>query len=110
MNAQDFYEHLDDCVLRQVQQEEPSEAINEHLLRSVANDDNVRQTLDRHMLPTELDLGDGHIPASDPEDDDDKDDDDLKQEAIEMDNTKTSSCTNIQSGKGAIASNRGTQC
>jgi hypothetical protein len=27
-NAQDFYEHLDDCVLRRVQQEDPSEAIN----------------------------------------------------------------------------------
>ncbi len=27
-NAQDFYEHLDDCVLRVVQQGEPSEAID----------------------------------------------------------------------------------
>ncbi|KAF2845345.1 zinc finger-containing protein [Plenodomus tracheiphilus IPT5] len=34
-NAQDFYEHLDDCVLRVVQQADPSEAINQRLLTSV---------------------------------------------------------------------------
>lgn len=27
-NPQEFYEHLDDCLLREVQKEEPSEAIN----------------------------------------------------------------------------------
>ncbi|RMD39663.1 hypothetical protein DV735_g5466, partial [Chaetothyriales sp. CBS 134920] len=37
-NAQDFYEHLDDCVLRVVQQEEPSEAINAQHLGSMAQD------------------------------------------------------------------------
>lgn len=40
-NAQDFYEHFDDCVLRVVQQEEPSEAINEQHLRGVANDEDM---------------------------------------------------------------------
>lgn len=109
MNAQDFYEHLDDCVLRVVQQEEPSEAINEHLLRGVANDDDVRQTLDRHMLSTVLDSGDANASVSDPEDDDAKDDDDLKQEINEWDTT-TSTCMGNQSGKGAILSKRGNQC
>ncbi|KIW13819.1 hypothetical protein PV08_06599 [Exophiala spinifera] len=37
INAQSFYEHLDDCVLRVVQQEEPSEAINAHRLASIPN-------------------------------------------------------------------------
>ena len=38
-NAQDFYEHLDDCVLRVVQQEDPSEAINERNLGSINFED-----------------------------------------------------------------------
>ena len=52
-SAQELYEHLDDCVLQVVQQEEPSEAINERIMRSVANDENVRETLHRHTLPLE---------------------------------------------------------
>jgi len=35
-NAQDFYEHLDDCVLRIVQQEDPSEAVNAARLAEIA--------------------------------------------------------------------------
>ncbi|EEY23255.1 zinc finger protein [Verticillium alfalfae VaMs.102] len=48
-NAQDFYEHLDDCVLRIVQQEDPSEANNARLLAEVENDKKAmtrRMTLD----------------------------------------------------------------
>ncbi|PGH16357.1 hypothetical protein AJ80_05207 [Polytolypa hystricis UAMH7299] len=64
-SAQDFYEHLDDCVLRVVQQEEPSEAINYQRLQEVAADDAVRQTMEKHMLldsTTDLnnELGDGN--------------------------------------------------
>lgn len=54
-NAQDFYEHLDDCVLRVVQRADPSEAINEKLLSSVATDEEVQASLEKHMLPTNLD-------------------------------------------------------
>ena len=50
-NAQDFYEHLDDCVLRIVQQEEPSEAINERLLAEVEQDPAVHETLRNNALP-----------------------------------------------------------
>ena len=64
-NAQAFYEHLDDCVLRVVQQIDPSEAINERLLTSVANDPAVQDTLARHMLPTSLD----YAPVTDQYDD-----------------------------------------
>lgn len=59
-NAQEFYEHLDDCVLRVVQQEEPSEAINEQHLAEVANDQSVLDTLDRNIMHT----GIGHSNAS----------------------------------------------
>lgn len=49
-NAQDFYEHLDDCVLRIVQQEDPSEAINAARLADVENDIEVQETLRKHNL------------------------------------------------------------
>ncbi|KAL2131868.1 hypothetical protein VTI74DRAFT_4501 [Chaetomium olivicolor] len=51
-NAQDFYEHLDDCVLRIVQQEDPAEAINAKRLAEVENDREVVQTLEKNHLPT----------------------------------------------------------
>jgi hypothetical protein len=50
-NAQDFYEHLDDCVLRIVQQEDPTEAITAKNLAEVENDPDVIETLKRHNLP-----------------------------------------------------------
>jgi hypothetical protein len=50
-NAQDFYEHLDDCVLRIVQQEDPSEAINARRLAEVENDPAVLETLRSNNLP-----------------------------------------------------------
>ncbi|KAF9635665.1 Zinc finger C2H2-type/integrase DNA-binding protein [Lasiodiplodia theobromae] len=56
-NAQDFYEHLDDCVLRVVQQAEPSEAINQKLLTSVADDEDVKETMEKHHLPNDMPEG-----------------------------------------------------
>ena len=70
-NAQELYEHLDECVLHVVQQEEPSEAINERILRSVADDDNVRETLGRHTLPSDMEAYNEFGNASDAEGDDD---------------------------------------
>ncbi|KAK7935149.1 hypothetical protein PG985_000644 [Apiospora marii] len=59
-NAQDFYEHLDDCVLRIVQQEDPAEAINARRLAEVQNDKEVHDTLDKNNLPltTEANVAD----------------------------------------------------
>jgi hypothetical protein len=69
-NAQEFYEHLDDCVLRVVQQAEPSEAINERLLMSVIDDPAVHASMKRHNLPTTVE----HVaPASYDEEDDEQD-------------------------------------
>ena len=72
-NAQDFYEHLDDCVLRVVQQEEPSEAINQQHLADMAADNGVKETMERHMLP---DMDEPVVPTTDDEDDDMEDDED----------------------------------
>ena len=53
-SAQDFYKHLDDCVVRTVCQEEPSNAINERNLSGVSNDLAFRDALDIKMLPLQL--------------------------------------------------------
>ena len=95
-NAQDFYEHLDDCVLRIVQQEEPSEAFNESNLRGVANDDDVRETLDRHMLPVETENTQHFGSASDAEGDEDDDEYDHFDDNAD-------SFLGTRSGKGASA-------
>lgn len=49
-SAQELYEHLDDCVLRVVQETDPSELINEQNLGSVHGDSGVHETLARHYL------------------------------------------------------------
>ncbi|KAJ5936205.1 hypothetical protein N7454_005503 [Penicillium verhagenii] len=70
-NAQDFYEHLDDCVLRVVQQEEPSEAINQHHLADVSSDEDVKKTMEKHQL---LDTTAGPVEQYDDEDSHDDND------------------------------------
>ncbi|THC87982.1 hypothetical protein EYZ11_012574 [Aspergillus tanneri] len=72
-NAQDFYEHLDDCVLRVVQQEEPSEAINQQRLAEVESDEEVKKTMEKHML---LDTA-GTVDRYDDDNDDDDDSNDF---------------------------------
>ncbi|OQE16800.1 hypothetical protein PENFLA_c026G04506 [Penicillium flavigenum] len=69
-NAQDFYEHLDDCVLRVVQQEEPSEAINQQRLAEVASDEEVKNTMQIHQP---LDIA-GSVDEFDDYEDHDEDD------------------------------------
>ncbi|KAF4462011.1 hypothetical protein FALBO_11167 [Fusarium albosuccineum] len=73
-NAQDFYEHLDDCVLRIVQQEDPAEAINAKRLAEVENDKDVHQTLEKNNLPTTTETTMTH---DDDEDVDTGDEDDV---------------------------------
>ena len=106
-NAQELYEHLDDCVLRVVQQEEPSEAINEQHLSDVVNDQAVRETMDHHMLPTETDAGQDLMDFD--EDDEDGSFDDFKDESSE-DNQAWPVNTKSRSGKGEIVSRRGNSC
>ncbi|PGG99442.1 hypothetical protein AJ79_08516 [Helicocarpus griseus UAMH5409] len=88
-NAQEFYEHLDDCVLRVVQQEEPSEAINLQRLTEVASDEAVRQTMEKHML---VDTANDMMTNQTDENDDD----------IDESNDSSNHTRNPSSGKGSL--------
>jgi hypothetical protein len=91
-DAQEFYEHLDDCVLRVVQQEEPSEAINQQRLNEVASDKAVRETMERNRL----------IHAS-------VDSDPVDEENDNRQGHEPSSNTNDRCGKGSIKPNSTTK-
>ncbi|RMZ20615.1 hypothetical protein D0859_15385 [Hortaea werneckii] len=99
-NAQDFYEHLDDCVLRVVQQADPSEAINEKLLSSVAEDQQVQDTMDRHMLPNTVDFNasNSFYEEEEAEDEEDGDFDDA--------NDGTYGNRSSKSGRGSLKSRK----
>ncbi|KAI9731476.1 MAG: hypothetical protein M1834_004596 [Cirrosporium novae-zelandiae] len=88
-NAQDFYEHLDDCVLRVVQQEEPSEAINAQKMAEMANDKEVKETLERNMLTNTMDS-----TSFEGQEDEDEDDDDEEEESSDHGNDR--------SGRGSL--------
>lgn len=94
-NAQDFYEHLDDCVLRVVQQEEPTEAINHQHLAHMAADDAVRETMERHNL---TDLDEAVISPAEEDDEDDLEEED--------DDEDDPSYSGGRSGKVVIKSSR----
>lgn len=95
-NAQDFYEHLDDCVLRVVQQEEPSEAINQKRLAEVAADEEVKKTMEKHQL---LDAATpvGGADQIDEYHDDDDDEDNESNDSRKVDG---------RSGKGSLKPTR----
>ena len=103
-NAQEFYEHLDDCVLSVVQQEEPSEAINEKALTAISRDPAVQETLERNRLPNTFDY---QMPSEAPLEDEDEDE---EEEDAQHDHdapwsglTGTGgSSSNPRSGRGAI--------
>lgn len=94
-NAQEFYEHLDDCVLRVVQQADPCEAINQRLLTSVAEDKDVTDTLDRNGLSKSIEYT---VPTYNDDEEDDFDE--------EFDNDDQDDATygsrKSRSGKGSI--------
>ena len=78
-NAQDFYEHLDDCVLRIVQQEDPAEAINAKRLAEVENDREVHNTLEKNHLPIVSVTGADDLDEMD--DDEDMDDEEYDEDS-----------------------------
>ena len=100
-SAQDFYEHLDDCVLRVVQQADPSEAINEKLLGSVAEDQQVQETLEKHMLPTGVDF---NAPTSFNDDEEEGEEEEEGDEEDAVDGTYGTRTG--KSGKGGIKSKK----
>jgi len=99
-NAQEFYEHLDDCVLRVVQQIDPAEDINQKNLSSVAEDQLVRDTLEQHGLPSTTDYS---APEYNEEEEEEE------EEFVENDDandTTYGSRSNPRSGKGTIKAPR----
>ena len=103
-DAQEFYEHLDDCVLRVVQQADPSEAINQRLLTSVAEDKGVTETLDRNGLSKSIEYT---VPTNHNDDDGDEEDDLYNNRDNNDDGTYGSRCP--RTGKGGIKSTKNQQ-
>lgn len=94
-NAQDFYEHLDDCVLRIVQQEDPAEAINAKRLAEVEHDEDVHNTLEKNHLPTTT-----MTTTVEDDDEDDMDEDDLADEDLKAGRNPKSATSPIRKNKG----------
>jgi hypothetical protein len=83
-NAQDFYEHLDDCVLRIVQQEDPTEAVNAKRLAEVENDREVMETLEKNNLPLKTDAT-ATMTEDEDEDEEMVEDEDEESKASKLD-------------------------
>lgn len=101
-NAQDFYEHLDDCVLRIVQQEDPAEAINAKRLAEVENDKDVHQTLEKNHLPTQT-----QMPSTEEDEDEDMDDEDSKHRFNSPTKRKGNPVNGVQKSRGLTHSRGG---
>jgi len=111
-NAQDFYEHLDDCVLRIVQQEDPAEAINAKRLAEVENDKSVHETLEKNQLPTTTPTTTTTIGDEDEDEEMGEDDEDeVRSGAIKSPATrktvKTGPTNGIQKARGLTHSRGG---
>lgn len=79
-----------------VQQEEPSEAINQQHLADVAADDAVKATMERHLLTDAQEAA--VLPVDDEEDEEEEEDDE--------DDDEEDPSYNARSGKGLIKSNK----
>jgi len=99
-SPQDFYEHLDDCVLRVVQREDPSEAINKALLTSLAEDEEVKATMARHNLSGSVDYS---APTTYDDEDDAEEEEYIKEDE---DNDGSYGSRASKSGKGSIKSKK----
>lgn len=106
-NAQDFYEHLDDCVIRIVQQEEPSEAINAQLLAEVEKDKDVHETLRNNSLPVTTIKSYSMDEDEDDEEDDAADDDFSLRTKGNRRGKKTSPPNGVQKSRGLTHSKGG---
>ncbi|KAH0174448.1 hypothetical protein KCU67_g760, partial [Aureobasidium melanogenum] len=111
-NVQDFYEHLDDCVLRVIQQGDPCEAINERILSSMIDDKAVRDTLERHSLSNPSNLT--GPPVFDDDDDDDFDEeryikDETSSPVLPNSNNRDSTRQGMTYSKGGVSIHSGTK-
>ncbi|KAF2155863.1 hypothetical protein K461DRAFT_318528 [Myriangium duriaei CBS 260.36] len=98
-NAQVFHDHIDECVLEKVQQADPTEALNQAHLTSVANDESVKESLAKHNLSPSLDGPTTFDEDMDADADEDIDDDlsaDLQMDAEDKDSAQSGGdCTAV---------------
>lgn len=104
-NAQDFYEHLDDCVLRIVQQEDPAEAINAKRLAEVEDDRDVHMTLEKNNLPATTEAT--STEEDDEEPDTEEDDVDSKSSSSPVTRKKGNPPNGVQKSRGLTHSRGG---
>jgi hypothetical protein len=100
-SAQEFYEHLDDCVLRVVQQIDPAEAINQKHLSTIAEDKDVKDTLEKHHLPVSAEYDE-----TESYDEVEEEDDDSADDGEDDANDTNYGSRNPKSGKGTIKGNK----
>lgn len=86
-------------MLRVVQQADPSEAINQRLLTSVAEDKDVTETLDRNGLSKSIEYT---VPSYNDDDEDDEEDDFDNDDQ----NDDTYGARRSRTGKGCIKSTK----
>jgi len=105
-NVQDFYEHLDDCVLRVIQLGDPCEAINERILSSMLDDKSVLDTLERHSLSSATGLS-GPTVFNDDDEDYDDEERNIKNEraspVLSNSNVKDATRQGMTYSKGGVA-------
>lgn len=106
-NAQDFYEHLDDCVLRIVQQEDPAEAVNARRLAEVENDSDVHQTLEKNSLPLTTQTASLSDEDDDEEMGDEDSDEDFKGRKASPKSRKGNPANGVQKSRGMTHSRGG---
>lgn len=106
-NAQDFFEHLDDCVLRIVQQEEPSESTNARRLADVQQDRPLDATLPNKAssMSTSSAVTNENKAKEESENDNNNDLTQLSQESVPESRHRSREIT--QRGRGVTLSTKG---
>lgn len=103
VNVQDFYEHLDDCVLRVIQQGDPCEAINERILSSMLDDKSVQDTLERHSLSSASGLSGPTVFGDDDDDEESYIKDEMISPVLSNSNVKDVTRQGMTYSKGGVA-------
>ncbi|KAI4746117.1 hypothetical protein E4T50_03579 [Aureobasidium sp. EXF-12298] len=103
VNVQDFYEHLDDCVLRVIQQGDPCEAINERILSSMLDDKSVQDTLERHSLSSASGLSGPTVFGDDDDDEESYIKDEMISPILSNSNVKDVTRQGMTYSKGGVA-------
>jgi len=102
-SVQEFYDHLDDCVLRILEHPEKSEMYNEQHLNGIADDEDVKETLERNLLPIEVPFGPEGLDGSADEDEDIDDCDHEKEYESAVTSMHTLNKNSLQEKANAVS-------